>query len=510
MASQLKSFDIEKLTGRVYTPRPIVELILNEVGYHPAPSNLPTLIDPSCGDGAFLFAAAERILQTIKDTEVAKLGLERIYGWDIDVQAIEICKQRLSELALSFGISKVNWNISVNDSLNPDLSAKFEGFFDFVVANPPYVRIQHLDIETRKYLINNFRYCSAGSTDIFYAFFELAEQVLSTHGKAGFITPNSFLNSDAGSPLRESWAQRQIVSKIMNFGHHQIFENASTYNAVSFFGKEPYSQLIYENWQYPLNQVSGDTVAYDSLKTRKIWNLDFKLHESHTITLKQICSIHVGIQTLADKVFFIEPNRFEDEFTYFNSKVNGLEYKIENALLRKSLKASKLGSTSVDRLTGERVIWPYPDVVTPGSRALEEIELRYQFPLAYKYLGEHRELLDARDNGEPNRAGWFAFSRQQGLTTQFQRKIVFPPMVEKPCFFLIENPSIVIYSGYFILSKFPLELVLEVLNSPELYDWVKATGRDFRGGWKSMSKKLLDGFPIPERFKHNFQADTLF
>lgn len=510
MASQLKEFDVEKLTGRIYTPEDVVALILDEVGFGGDASRFGLLVDPACGDGAFLISAALRILNSNVTPEEKRLYLSELHGWDIDAEAVEKCRHRLEELAQSFGINGIDWQVRLADALSLDHAVENSGRFDFVVANPPYVRIQHLDVETRAFLVDNYSYCGSGSTDIFFAFIELGERLLSRKGKAGYITPNSFLNSEAGKPLRKAWALNKKPIKLMNFGHYQVFTNASTYNAIFTFSNDRQDSLTYENWSYPLKHLNSKKVSFEELATRGIWNLDVEAPLDGGIKLRDICSIHVGIQTLADKVYFVTPLEDHGETISIKSRIDNEIYQIEKGALRRAVKASKLASTSLDFLMKERVIWPYGDLGTSGSQAMEEIEFLEKFPLTLNYLKAHKKTLDARDNGALNPAGWYAFARQQGIRTQFQEKIVFPPMVETPRFFLIPDTDVVIYSGYFILSKYDLGNVLEVLESDELEQWVRATGRDFRGGWKSMSKKLLDDFPVPQRFESQFQSNKLF
>ena len=50
----------KKSHGVVYTPRWLVDLILDKVDFN---GSFGTIIDPACGDGAFLAAAAERIIK---------------------------------------------------------------------------------------------------------------------------------------------------------------------------------------------------------------------------------------------------------------------------------------------------------------------------------------------------------------------------------------------------------------------------------------------------------------
>ncbi len=54
MASLNKKYDNQKLLGKVYTPRFIVEKILSDIGFD-SPSILgKAILDPACGDGRSL------------------------------------------------------------------------------------------------------------------------------------------------------------------------------------------------------------------------------------------------------------------------------------------------------------------------------------------------------------------------------------------------------------------------------------------------------------------------
>jgi len=76
------------------------------------------------------------------------------------------------------------------------LSTKTPEFFDLIVCNPPYIRIQSLKETERKFIQRYYEFCKTGSTDVYIAFFELAYRLLSSDGVAGFITPNTFFYTE--------------------------------------------------------------------------------------------------------------------------------------------------------------------------------------------------------------------------------------------------------------------------------------------------------------------------
>ncbi len=71
--------------GVVYTKAEIVELILDLVGYSSAGGRLSsrTLLEPSCGDGAFLRCAIERL--------IASENAHSPRGIDWSTQSLDLC-----------------------------------------------------------------------------------------------------------------------------------------------------------------------------------------------------------------------------------------------------------------------------------------------------------------------------------------------------------------------------------------------------------------------------------
>jgi hypothetical protein len=105
--------------GAVYTPDWLADHVLDVIGWQ----HEDDLLDPTCGDGAFLRAAVRRRLQ-------AGLGdlLGGLRGIDIDPAAVQAARASLRELA------GAEPDIEVGDALDATAHARF------VVGNPPWVR----------------------------------------------------------------------------------------------------------------------------------------------------------------------------------------------------------------------------------------------------------------------------------------------------------------------------------------------------------------------------------
>ena len=106
-----------------------------------------------------------------------------------------------------------------------------EGGFDVIIGNPPYIRIQMMKewapVEV-EYYKQRYRAASKGNYDIYVVFVEKALELLNEHGRLGYILPNKFLATDYGRSLRELIAARQALSTLVDFGHEQVFEQATT------------------------------------------------------------------------------------------------------------------------------------------------------------------------------------------------------------------------------------------------------------------------------------------
>jgi type I restriction-modification system DNA methylase subunit len=491
MASLTKTYNNQKLLGQIYTPRFVVEKILTDIGFDNVNLLGKTILDPSCGDGRFLVVVAEKIIE-LSPKENLQENLEKIYGWDIDEQAIVYCLENLNELIKSFDI-KVNWNIQACNSLKKII--EFDSpKFDFIVGNPPYIRIQHLEETERTFVQNFYKFCKNGSTDTYIAFYELCDFLLNKNGICGLITPNTFFYSETAKFMRAYFVNKQNLIKITNYGDIQLFDNATIYSSITIFGEQSNETFSFEQAKTEI-KFETRTINFNELKNQKIWQLSINLSiEQEGIKLKDICHIHVGITTLCDKAYIFPIQEIENEPNYVLAKTyfKGI-VKIEKAILKPIIKASKLKS-SADEIS-QYILFLYQKV-NEKHKIISEKTLKSEFPLAYSYLLSVKGELDKRDNGKPNTVVWYAFGRSQGLDTSFGKKILFSPMNNKPNFILVEDEKCTFYSGYCIKYQGDYSFLLAQLNSQRLADFISVSSRDFRGGWKAYNKKSLEEFTI--------------
>ena len=100
---------------------------------------------------------------------------------------------------------------------------------DFVVGNPPYVRVHNLNEQYKN--VKQYSFCENGMTDLFIVFYEIGINMLKENGTLCYITPNSFYNSLAGNKLRNYIKEKQNMELLMDLGHYQPFK-ANTYTTI--------------------------------------------------------------------------------------------------------------------------------------------------------------------------------------------------------------------------------------------------------------------------------------
>ena len=183
---------IHRMCG-IYTQTHIVDEILDQVGWSvESDLRFASLLEPAAGDGAFIVAAAARLIKSLRLSDhpitVATLK-DRIRAFEIHPREALRAKQHvyrvLSNLEVPRTTAKAcaeSW-IIVGDFL---LSKQLAGTFTHIVGNPPYSRWSKLPKSLRrKYERELPSRMTKG--DIFLPFLDLSIGYLASNGKLGFL-----------------------------------------------------------------------------------------------------------------------------------------------------------------------------------------------------------------------------------------------------------------------------------------------------------------------------------
>ena len=103
--------------------------------------------------------------------------------------------------------------------------------FDVVISNPPYLNIEKIIPEMRKYLLENYQYCQ-GRTDIYIAFLEKSLSILNRKGLMCFILSAAFTKEKYGTQMRQALIDEHFILKLVDASGYKIFENAQVSNII--------------------------------------------------------------------------------------------------------------------------------------------------------------------------------------------------------------------------------------------------------------------------------------
>lgn len=191
--------------GEFFTPTSIVKLIVEVIEpYH------GRIYDPACGSGGMFVQSGYFVSQHNQpSTSISIYGQERVE------QTVQLCKMNLAVHGMEGDVTQGN---SYYDDPHHSL-----GYFDFVMANPPF-NVNGVDYE-RLAGDPHYPFGLPNADNANYVWIQLFYSALAEAGRAGFVMANSA--SDARhseqairQQLIESGAVDVMVSVASNFFHN--------------------------------------------------------------------------------------------------------------------------------------------------------------------------------------------------------------------------------------------------------------------------------------------------
>lgn len=459
-----------KKIGQIFTPDFIVQSILSYCKYEGNNVLKKHIIDNSCGDGAFLRAIIKIYIEVaihkgLSKSEI-KTDLETyIHGIDNDSIAFASCKEKLNEIASEYGFKQIKWDLYNTSSLSFE---KFNGKMDYVVGNPPYVRVHNLDSTYNE--VKAYKFANGGMTDLYLAFFELGFNMLKPDGQLCYITPSSWLNSVAAENMRKHIIHHHTLVALIDLEHFQAFENATSYTMISLFCKS-YKENEFDYYVYNSDTHKRDFVERIKLKDAYIDSYFYLSDSKHLENLKNIktakpnkyVSVKNGFATLADSIFI------------------GLEIP-DSPITIKVLKASTA--------KWYKCLFPYDKLGKPLSE-----EKIFSNDAVKKHFLENKEALL---KGKKEYAGWYLFGRTQALTDVYRSKLSINTLArKKEDFKLVEiEEGEGIYSGLYLITDFDISFnfIKNIIASDDFIEYIKLLKKYKSGGYYTFNSKDIEQY----------------
>ncbi|MHB8245743.1 MAG: Eco57I restriction-modification methylase domain-containing protein [Acidimicrobiales bacterium] len=223
--------------GEVFTRRWVVELILDLVQYVPERDlGSLTLVEPSCGTGAFLVPITERLIASAqlhgRDLTTLKGAIR---AFDLLEANAERSRKAVANCLADAGMTLAAaediasaWIVTDDFLLQRDSALRA----DIVVGNPPYIRLESVPERT----MDAYRKRCAtmrGRADIYVGFIERGLELLRTGGSLGFIVADRWMHNQYGAHLRRLISGSYAVDTVVTMHDVDAFEeDVSAYPAV--------------------------------------------------------------------------------------------------------------------------------------------------------------------------------------------------------------------------------------------------------------------------------------
>lgn len=497
----------EKENGVVYTPADMANYLAEEIISFSTGSfgDTITILDPAAGGGELLISMIKSLRQHYKE-----IGI-KVVGYETDETACIQTQNRLQKIFCDVTVEIINGDFLASvDSNNVDK-------FDFVIANPPYVRTQIMGSERAQQIADKLSL--AGRVDIYYAFLLYTKSVLKDSGVAGYITSNKFLTIKAGSSVRNYMINNYKIHRITDLGDTKlfsasvlpciiVFSNGQTTNGKSVKFTSVYEETsnveattingifesIYKCGYFKLKD--GKVYRYQqgslqSINVDSLWTISSQENEKWLVTAERkiwkkfsdIGKIRVGIKTTADNVFI-------------GDKWTGETADLE--LLRPLITHRNAGQITANNQSHGQVL--YTHTIKAGKKVAYNID---EYPKSKAYLLKHYAQLSGRNYIQKANRNWYEIWVPQNPASWVHRKIVFRDISKKPQFWLDETGAIVNGDCYWIdilpnVSEDTVYLALAVANSQfiERYYDVKFNTKLYSGKRRFMTQ-YVEQFPIP-------------
>lgn len=507
----MKKYTKKKKDGATFTPQGLANFLAEKLyGYLTVDQKNKQLIinDPSCGDGALLFAMAS-ILTKYNNKFV-------ITGTDTNEEYIQSSQQLLSS-----SFPSVDIQLNVKDFVATrvtDIFSNEASRTDLIIANPPYVRTQIIGAEAARRISKLYEL--TGRIDLYYPFLINMTEKLKEGGLLGVITSNRYLSTKSGMTIRDYLIKNYEILEIIDLGDTKLFDAAvlpaifigrrktcSTYHPAkyttiyeSFEGSGKRLNNIFEilnNSQNGLYSVN-DRVFNLTLGTLKepeshggIWQIESNTNKDFVSTIKKkkykyvgdIFKVRVGIKSCADDVFFTKNwDKGKPEDVFFKpmiSQENICKWQV------------------VEPLT--KVIYPHFD--NNGVKDVYDIN---KYPKACSFFEAYRARLEERSYLIKAKRNWYEYWVPQNPTLWSKPKLVWADISVESRFALDKTGAIVNGNCYWICAdnneeEELLYLIMGVANTSMMERYHDACfNNKLYSGRRRYLSQYIEQYPIPD------------
>ena len=497
-----------------------------------------TICDPACGSGAFLNQALDFLIKEhryIDELKAKVLGgglilsdientiLENnIYGVDLNEESVEIAKlslwlrtaqprRKLNDLSnnIKCGNSLIDSKTVAGDKAfnwQQEFPQIFDkGGFDVIIGNPPYVRNEFIDTESKKYLEKRYEVFT-GKSDLYVFFFEKSLVNLKENGKCGFIVSSKYTKTKYGKPLIEYLQNNSRINSFIDFRDLDVFSGIVAYPSIILFDKEKInsnkseSKLLVvseENYQEVENnfQNSIEVIQSEIFKRlgswstgsldNKLFSLIRKIEDENKKLSEVIDKPQVGIKTGSNTSYIMNKEEVPEE--------------IKNSVLLKEYLVGREVKKYNPIDTANKIVFPYEQSENQVLALIEDFNNHRE---VISFLEKDKDKLSNRaiiDKGiEKGTKKWYEY-QQIKLNFPFREEYIVYPDISSAVNFTIAKDVLIDMTCFGLPTN--SKSVLGILNSKLIEVYLNSVCVKARGGYLRLKSQYILNIPLPENFE---------
>ncbi|MCB0223714.1 MAG: Eco57I restriction-modification methylase domain-containing protein [Anaerolineae bacterium] len=496
--------DIEA-RGAIFTRLEVVEFILDLVGYSvDQPLYRRRILEPSFGSGDFLLPVVRRLLATWR---AAKSPSSIVDTLGNAIRAVELHRQTFKTTRVELIDQLKQDGVTTQAALaladrwlvqGDFLLMAFDGSFDFVVGNPPYVRQERIPTPLLTEYRNRYP-TMFDRADLYIPFIERSLHLLSPNGSLGFICADRWMKNRYGGPLRNLVAEAFHLKMYVDMVDTPAFHSdVMTYPAITVISREKAGVTrtahrpnidratlvaLAQELRSKSRPTESSTVRQlaNVVNGNEPWLLESldqtalirRLELSYPTLEAAACKVGIGVATGADK--------------YFIGEFEALDVEPDRKLPL---------VTTRDIISGE-VNWCGQGVINPFNDKGNLVDLQ-DYPRLRRYLELRKDVIASRHCAKKNPANWYrTIDRIIPALTQTPKLLI--PDIKGEAHIVFEHGEFYPHHNlYYVTSEaWDLRALQAILLSSVARLFIATYSTKMRGGYLRFQAQYLRRIRIP-------------
>lgn len=492
----------EKSRGAIFTRKPVVDFMLDLIGYTAdRPLHELTILEPSFGGGRFVLSVADRLLSAWKaagGVDARKLrDVVRAVELDTDtaVQFGAVLRSHLQGAGLSAEEAEMLAEAWIQHE--DFLLAGFDQKFDFVIGNPPYVR-QELIPDDLLRLYRSAYPTMVGRADLYIAFMERSLDLLKTGGRLSFICADAWVKNDYGRGIRAKIAADFHLAYYVDMYGLDAFEvQVGAYPSITVIehgkpGPVEVAQAISVDRTY-LDGLSAslksgkvdrpDITALEAVRGSNPWLLSTSaslvvindLESRFPTVVEAGCRVGIGVATGADKAYI--------------GQLDALDVEDDR----------KLPLATNKDVPGGQLVWSGKGVVNPWRDEGGLVDLA-AYPRLAAHLEPFREQLERRHTAKGDTARkWYRTIDRITPSLTYEPKLLIPDIKGNGDAIAFDPGTLYPHHNlYFVTSRsWNLRALQALLRTGIAHMFVAAYSVKIGGGYLRFQAQNLKRIRVP-------------